>query len=77
MTYEYRGREIKIEQVTGVRAEIPSVKTAVQLAPASGAAVRGSVAEGHLFSPYFTLTLTQTCRSGQRSVSCLTLNSIG
>ncbi len=76
LDYGYRGRSLEAESVSAVRGEFPSVNTAVELAPADGQMWRGLVEEGHLYSPYLTLSLTRLISRDQESAVCLQLSSL-
>jgi hypothetical protein len=62
--YEYRSREICSEAVSAVGARIPKIQTKISL-QAEEIRESGAAIEGYLFSPYFTLILTDTLRVGE------------
>ncbi len=64
MRYDYRSREIRSETVSAVAARIPQIQTKISL-ETDEARESGSVIEGYLFSPYFTLTMNGVLRAGK------------
>ena len=75
MVFGYRRRVLEQEFVRGVLAEVPELRTELALRPADGERWAGSVAEGILFNPYFTLTLSRTVSTQSRSRICLSLRT--
>lgn len=75
--YQYRGVALETRRPTRVGVTVPPAGVSVALLPGEGfdAAV-GRAAEGHLFSPYYTLTLRAEIRSGATVASWIALNPI-
>lgn len=75
--YVYRGQRYETVHPRSVSAEIPPLGVRVALEPAQGSvAERGSAADGHLFSPYYTLSLTARVSSETLFQSWISLTNI-
>jgi hypothetical protein len=69
MEYGYSQRSLCAEPGHAAWVEIPQIQTRVSLESVS--ARSASATDGHLFSPYYTLTLEQTLTVGKEMTSCL------
>ncbi|MFP4146080.1 MAG: hypothetical protein ACLFV3_13185 [Phycisphaeraceae bacterium] len=76
MDFEYRGRDETRQRATAVAADVPMAGTRVALSPKQGDAASGTIREGHLFSPYYTLSLAYQANEKTSVTTCLTLTSI-
>ena len=74
--YDYLGRRIETEAATSVGATVPHLNTEILLSPAEGCAVSGAAQEGHLFNPYYTLSLSYKIKNGEVVRTCITLKTI-
>lgn len=72
LAYEYNGRRVALDAATVVEAEFPSVSTRLALEPRDGRRWHGAAEEGHLFSPYVTLSLSTTITTDKETVVWLT-----
>jgi len=73
LDYAYRRRELRSDHAQTVMAVIPQITTSVTL-EALTPALRGSVVEGLLFSPYYTLMLDFELSPGTELTTWLKLN---
>jgi len=73
LDYAYRRRELRSDHAQTVIAVIPQITTSVTL-EALTPALRGSVVEGLLFSPYYTLMLDFELSPGTELTTWLKLN---
>jgi hypothetical protein len=76
ISYKYKRQSAGSEKVKYVQATIPPIKTVVGYKPADGKQWNGTITEGLLFSPYYTLTLTRTMKPGEKSRICLYLKAM-
>ncbi len=76
LPFSYRGQSLQADSADSVEAIIPPINTIAGLRPADDQAWAGSVAEGILFSPYYTLKLTRPLKAGDRSRICLYLKAM-
>jgi hypothetical protein len=76
MQFSYKRREQKQQDVTSVHAELSSINTGITLRPTDGHKWEGSIAEGILFNPYFTLTLSRKVKTQTSCHICLSLKTI-
>ncbi len=73
LVFNYEGRYLEKEQASTVSAFIPTLETEISLVSKEGDFVNGSVEEGYLFNPYYTLcqTATLTAKKGMVTELCL------
>lgn len=71
LEYRYDGRVIRTEAAEAARAVLGSIQTSVALEPYDGGAWIAIGEEGHLFSPYVTLSLSRTITTDEESQVCL------
>ena len=76
LKFKYKRQSLSCEKVKYLQATIPPVKTVVGLKPADGERWAGTIAEGMLFNPYYTLKLTRVLKPGETSRICLYLKTI-
>lgn len=76
MPFAYKRRSINQKNVRAVSADLPKINTSVTLKPADGEAWNGSIAEGIMFNPYFTLTLSRSIKPQTSSKICLSLKTM-
>lgn len=73
MQYNYRRQAIKKNAAVKVEASIPQINTSIGLAVDDNHEWEGSIEEGILFNPYFTLRLKSVLKTGEKSRICLYL----
>jgi hypothetical protein len=64
IVYEYRSRTLTSAHAAMVSARVKAVRSAVKL-EAAQSSICGSVTEGYLFNPYYTLTLDYALEDGK------------
>ncbi len=74
LTYDYRTRIIRTEAATEVAAVVPQIETELRLSSLDGPADLGEAREGHLFSPFYTLTMEKTLGAGESLKTCLSMH---
>lgn len=75
IVYDYSSRHVKMNGGTKVTAAIPQINTKVSLEPVKTKTISAEAAEGHLFNPYYTLTLNyQFSDKNREVVTCLTIS---
>jgi hypothetical protein len=76
LDFDYGGHSIQARQANAARVQIPQINTGLSLAPLNGLAASASASEGHLFNPYYTLTLDYPLNPDQEVSTCLTVNGL-
>lgn len=76
LPFRYKRQQLSSISVDSVEVIIPPIKTIAGLKPADGKKWDGTVAEGILFSPYYTLKLTRVLKAGEASRICLYLKAM-
>ncbi len=76
MEFDYSGEAFESVAATMVYAEVPQTRTRIELATVAGEAKSGAVKAGHLFSPYFTLFLTQSLKGNGKIITWTNLKNI-
>ena len=71
LTYEYKCRELALEEAEEVSAVIPAIKTKVSLW--AGTQAKGYAREGYAFSPMFTLGCTRRLKEKEAFTTWLRL----
>ena len=71
LTYEYKCRELALEEAEEVSAVIPAIKTKVSLW--AGTQAKGYAREGYAFSPMFTLGYTRRLKEKEAFTTWLRL----
>lgn len=75
--FRYRGSVLTTDSPTRVAVKVPPAGVKLALMPAKNSvALSGSAADGHLFSPYYTLTLRAKVRSAESFQSWIILKPI-
>ncbi|MDD5348719.1 MAG: hypothetical protein PHQ12_00780 [Chthoniobacteraceae bacterium] len=74
--YDYSGDRHESSGATCVTAAVPQIKTRVELVAENGRATSGACQVGHLFSPYFTLSLNYSVKNEERIVTWMTLSNL-
>jgi hypothetical protein len=75
--FAYRGESITTKSCGGVRATVPPTGTKLSLEPGDGwSSPQGKAREGHLFEPYFTLSVTASVQSSAQFSTWITLTPI-
>ena len=74
--FSYNRRSLSAKKVSFVQAQIPPINTIVGMEPADVKNWTGSISDGILFNPYYTLKLTRTLKAGETSRICLYLKSM-
>lgn len=71
--FGYKRRELSKKEAKSLIAKIPPMKTQLELRPEDGHSWEGSIAEGILFNPYYTLKLKRVLKPEKTSKICLCL----
>jgi hypothetical protein len=74
--FGYNGRHVETEGIEAACADFPQVQTRCELTPADGSMWTGSAAEGHLYSPFVTLSVTRSVQSGEETEVCLKISKL-
>lgn len=79
LDFNYSGQWQESAGARQVSALVPQVNCLLSLSAGSkdGVPTAGAFCDGHLFSPYFTLKLTQTLQGNGSIISCLNLTPSG
>lgn len=72
LDFDYSGDSFESAGARTVAALVPQANTRVELSSAEPA-TRASFRAGHLFSPFFTLTLSHTLQGNGKTTTCLNL----
>jgi hypothetical protein len=73
--FSYKRRENKQNNTKCAYANVPDINTEIGIRPADNEIWIGSIAEGILFNPYYTLKLTRNLKPGKNSKICLYLKT--
>ena len=71
LDYGYVGDSIKKADCKSVKAEIPQITTSVELRADCKIKSSGSVSDGHLFNPFYTLELKYDITDESECVVCV------
>ncbi len=77
LSFEYLGHSIQTAGATAVSARVPMAGTLVELRPDDGPALRAAAADGHLYNPYYILSLEYRLRSGESVRTWMSLSEEG
>jgi len=72
ISYGYKCREERINDVSYVEAVIPQIQTKLSVKPVTDA-VEGYFREGYAFSPMYTLGITKNISNNEELITCLKL----
>lgn len=64
--YQYEYGKLSVDDALSVSAQIPQVQTEIRLEAVGVPCVMGTITEGYLFNPYFTLEMKSTLKEGER-----------
>jgi hypothetical protein len=76
LSFNYRRRKMEKQEVNTVQATIPQMQSIVGLSPYDHCSWKGTIEEGILFNPYYTLKLTRKIKPSNKSRICLYLKTM-
>ena len=75
-SFSYRRRKLVKQSANTVQASIPQINTIVGLSPCDHSSWKGTIEEGILFNPYYTLKLTRQIKPSNKARICLYLKTM-
>jgi hypothetical protein len=75
LVYAYRGRHLRKEKTSLATATLASISCSVDWEAVSSGDWKAEVTEGHLFNPYYTLSLKQPLKASARTEVWMTMRS--
>jgi len=74
LSYEYRSRALSLKSANSATVRLPRINSELTFESLDGPVELGEAIEGHLFSPYYTLSLTRSMKNGGSWNTCLSVN---